>query len=231
MGKKRYIREIHVVAYVLMLVFIVIGFVKAAEGQEAFMTYLKEDGLVENLTTLFLAASSGIAVWRAVKQWQAGRKVSTLTWALLAFLFFFAAGEEISWGQRIFSIETPEYFMEKNLQKETNLHNLVIGNVKVNKLIFSQLLTAAMVVYFLGLRLLAVKTRFFRKVVSVTGLPLPRWEHTAALVIGTILVSQYHMVKAGELRELVFAVVFFLVFLYPFLMKSGEKPSENELVA
>ncbi len=221
MKKIKLIRGIHWVGYALMLLLIAIGFIKARQGQEAFMEYLKEDGLVENLTVLFLAASAGIAVWRAVKGWQAGRKLETLTWVLLAFLFFFAAGEEISWGQRIFGLETPEYFIDKNLQKEINLHNLVVGGVKVNKLIFSQLLTVAMIFYFLVLRLLAEKTKFFNRIVSATGLPLPRWEHTVALVIGTLLVSQYNMVKAGEMREILFALVFFLVFLYPFRLPAA----------
>jgi hypothetical protein len=31
--------------------------------------------------------------------------------------------EEISWGQRLFHVSTPEFFEEHNLQKEINLHN------------------------------------------------------------------------------------------------------------
>jgi hypothetical protein len=35
-----------------------------------------------------------------------------------------AAGEEISWGQRVFGLETPAALSEANVQDETNLHNL-----------------------------------------------------------------------------------------------------------
>ena len=45
---------------------------------------------------------------------------------LLTLVFFFACGEEISWGQRIFNIETPEAIKEINIQKEFNFHNLNI---------------------------------------------------------------------------------------------------------
>ena len=31
--------------------------------------------------------------------------------------------EEISWGQRIFKIESPEFFIQNNFQRELNLHN------------------------------------------------------------------------------------------------------------
>lgn len=43
---------------------------------------------------------------------------------LLALGLFFAAGEEISWGQRILGLETPESISEANTQDELNLHNL-----------------------------------------------------------------------------------------------------------
>ncbi|MGK0187960.1 MAG: DMSO/TMAO reductase YedYZ heme-binding membrane subunit [Verrucomicrobiales bacterium] len=43
----------------------------------------------------------------------------------LAVMFFFAFGEEISWGQRIFGWQTPDAILETNQQQETNIHNLV----------------------------------------------------------------------------------------------------------
>ena len=39
-------------------------------------------------------------------------------------VLFFIAGEEISWGQRIFGYMTPDWVAERNIQKEFNLHNL-----------------------------------------------------------------------------------------------------------
>lgn len=51
---------------------------------------------------------------------------------LLGLLFIFAAGEEISWGQRILNIETPEAMLELNEQNEINIHNLSIFNGSVD---------------------------------------------------------------------------------------------------
>ena len=42
------------------------------------------------------------------------------TFALIAF------GEEISWGQNIFKMQTPGFLKEINAQKEINIHNLKI---------------------------------------------------------------------------------------------------------
>lgn len=43
---------------------------------------------------------------------------------LLAIVLFLMAGEELSWGQRIFNWKTPELIATYNIQKETNFHNL-----------------------------------------------------------------------------------------------------------
>lgn len=42
---------------------------------------------------------------------------------LLALVLFMMAGEELSWGQRIFHWATPESYRVRNAQGETNLHN------------------------------------------------------------------------------------------------------------
>jgi tetratricopeptide (TPR) repeat protein len=52
-----------------------------------------------------------------------------LYFSLLAFACLYVAGEEISWGQRLFDIPTPEFFDQHNLQGETNLHNFFTGPI------------------------------------------------------------------------------------------------------
>jgi hypothetical protein len=42
---------------------------------------------------------------------------------LLALIVFLMAGEELSWGQRIFHWQTSNYFAQRNEQNETNLHD------------------------------------------------------------------------------------------------------------
>jgi hypothetical protein len=44
----------------------------------------------------------------------------------LAGLYFFGAGEEISWGQRIFHIQEPAALARENTQDELNIHDLKI---------------------------------------------------------------------------------------------------------
>jgi len=206
---------VHLVVYLLVAGFIGYGFVVARKGQEAFLLYLREDGLAENLTVLFLLGASVIALYRALHPPLTGKSFYLFTWIMISVLFFFAAGEEISWGQRIFGFETRGIFQANNLQQETNLHNLELGGVKINKLIFSQLMGVGIGIYFLLLRPLSLKWKALQRLISLFHLPLPRWNHVAALIFSVILCSQYHLMKAAELRELAFTAVMFLIFLYP----------------
>ena len=56
---------------------------------------------------------------RRQKQW-----LPIVAVAALSLVLIVMAGEELSWGQRIFQWETGEFFIENNAQGETNLHNL-----------------------------------------------------------------------------------------------------------
>lgn len=95
---------------------------------EAYDSLSREDLLIENLTSVFLAVA-GFFFFRSsffsiknstfeYRWWRTG---------LLMFaglLFLVAAAEEISWGQRIFNFETPEQLLPLNDQNEFNFHNI-----------------------------------------------------------------------------------------------------------
>jgi len=67
-----------------------------------------------------------IALCFAVRLVQA-RSPFRFFFAVLALACFYVTGEEISWGQRLFNIATPDFFRAHNLQQETNLHNFFTG--------------------------------------------------------------------------------------------------------
>jgi len=80
-----------------------------------------EDGVVEYMTFFsFLGAFIVFLGTFLMKK--------NIFYLLLAIIFFMGAGEEISWGQRIFNFSTPETLKEVNVQKEFNIHNLDIFN-------------------------------------------------------------------------------------------------------
>jgi hypothetical protein len=89
-----------------------------------FVELTREDGPIENLEALILLAGcilSGVISWRLFRQ---NDKTWAVLYAVLTLALFFVAGEEISWGQRIFGVVTPEWLSQKNKQHELNVHNL-----------------------------------------------------------------------------------------------------------
>lgn len=85
-----------------------------------------EDGVVEWLTAIFLLLGSLVMarhIWQ-LKQASDRKSLLVILSVLLAIALFVFAGEEISWGQRIFEIQTGEFMQEYNWQGETNIHNL-----------------------------------------------------------------------------------------------------------
>ena len=58
------------------------------------------------------------------------REPGRAKWGLLAaaVVFFFIAGEEISWAQRVFGFGTPADLAKINMQDEFNVHNIVAIN-------------------------------------------------------------------------------------------------------
>jgi len=76
-----------------------------------------EDGFFEYFTALFFLVTSILFIIIYFHR----KKIIHLIFALV---FFIGMGEEISWGQRLFNFQSPEYFKENNIQNEFNLHNL-----------------------------------------------------------------------------------------------------------
>jgi hypothetical protein len=105
--------------------------------------------------------------------------------------------------------------MEHNLQNETNLHNLVVGDVKINILIFSQMLFGVLAFYLILLRPLVSRVKFFRSLVANFKVPLARWSYAAMIVVFSAALSTINLLKEAELIEFVFSVIFLLIFLNP----------------
>lgn len=79
-----------------------------------------EDGPLESLSAVFYFCAALIFAV-GFKNKPAPLRFWCLFFAVLMFL---VGGEEISWGQRIFGIETPESLSAVNLQDEFNIHNI-----------------------------------------------------------------------------------------------------------
>jgi hypothetical protein len=97
--------------------------------EEVIYNLTKEDHFFEWLGTIFLLATSIICFIAFLKD-KTGNDLflfkTQKNYFLFVFtlMFFFAFGEELSWGQRLFHVQSPELLKEINYQQEINIHNL-----------------------------------------------------------------------------------------------------------
>lgn len=99
-----------------------------------FTWLIREEHPIELLGALSLLAGAiaCFVLWRRVGSdpgWPFLRRLSLI---VLAVLFFFGFGEEVSWGQRVLGFGTPESIADANRQGEVNLHNVgAFGSVNL----------------------------------------------------------------------------------------------------
>ena len=195
--------------YVLLAGVLAVGVGIAAYDPVMYVNwYVPEDGVIEYATAGFLLAVAVISLWRLLVCREGKTVWFTVMMVFTAVLFTFGAGEEVSWGQRIFGFESNAFFQENNDQAETNLHNLMVGETKINKIIFGQLLTLVLVLYFLiGPFFYALVDRFY--------IPVPAWHHMLGFgvaLIATVLIADG---KRAELSEFALSILLFLIVLRP----------------
>ena len=200
---------------IIVLLVLVTGFTLFYTDLSSFEWFVKEDSLVEWLTVSGLLLGSVICFTRFFTLFnKKGWWFLTVNFAL-GLLLFIAAGEEISWGQRILEIESSDYFQKNNAQGETNLHNLVVNGVKINKLIFTTVLGSALIIYLILLPILYHKKRGIKILVDKSGIPVPRlYQIIGFVIVSSITVLLPHE-KNPELLECGAALLFFLIILYP----------------
>ena len=125
------------VIYLILLIYIPLTYTVLAMGNKIIAALVPEDHFFEIIGAFSLFVTSLLFLYG----FRVARKSLDKTWISLikqlvylglALLFFFGAGEEISWGQRIFGFKTPEQLAQVNKQDELNLHNLsVLENSKL----------------------------------------------------------------------------------------------------
>ncbi len=201
--QEKRIRNLGLIAYWFVFINLFLGVMLLMFSPSALSIFLREDSIAETSGALLLLFT-GIALfycvltlYRQEKPSNRSRKIKLALFFLAAMAFLWAAGEEISWGQRIFGIATPRTLAEINQQKELNLHNL-------NTLFFNNGLETIILLAILVPTVCRLKGRD-----RIFGLILPSY----SLILGFQLVScyvTYHYMKPQDyLAYLVLVALFF----------------------
>ncbi len=91
--------------------------------QPMIAAFMSEQGVYENVQFVVIFAAFILAARNFFMLDLKRRKYMAAWIGIAALCCFYVAGEEISWGQQLFSWATPESWSHVNDQNETNLHN------------------------------------------------------------------------------------------------------------
>ena len=208
-------------ALIVIAVFLAWSVYLASADPDTFRNrFVIEDGFVEWVTVVILFTTMIVCLKRLVQLRPHRPPLFLSVTFLLAAFCLFGAGEEISWGQRIFGLETPEYFEENNSQGEIGLHNLVVvidgEEVKLNKLIFGTGLALALLIYLFVATPLYRRKEPVRRFFNALAAPMPRNYQVIGYlaVVATVELLIDHS-KRGEMTEFAGSIMFALNVIFP----------------
>ena len=103
---------------ILLLIFFVMQF----WPRDFFLKLVQEDNVIEYFQ--FVVLVLGAAISGLVSYFYKRRDQNkAIIFSIVAAVLLLAAGDEISWGQRLLSITTPEFIGNQNTQNEITIHN------------------------------------------------------------------------------------------------------------
>lgn len=227
----KHVSAIEKITLVFVSALIMVGLVSSYVSVDFFEKhYINEDGAIEWLTVVAFIIGSCVCFRRAVTL-RSKRPIQFIALTLLlGFIFLLGVGEEISWGQRVFQFQSPDWFVAHNEQGETTIHNLKIGRVKVNYWIFSVGIGVTMFFYIAVMTPLYGRNKTFARAVDRWAVPIPRLYQVvsgcAMLMMTQLLLNSS---ETGELTELGGAFLFLLILVFPRNQAIYEPETDLEL--
>lgn len=97
----------------------------------AYSLLVQEDSVIEYAQAFFYFISFILSFFISIKFIKRKITLHGVLYIILAIGLLFISFEEMSWGQRVFHVETFDYFQRNNYQQEISMHNLKIIQIPV----------------------------------------------------------------------------------------------------
>lgn len=196
-------------------------------GRETFRGINEEGGVIEYGTCIAFFLAAVFAVPVAKQLWRQGNRVLGGAYGLFTLLLGFVAFEEISWGQRLLGVKSPEFFETHNSQAEITLHNLLW----VNELIDPALIVVGLLGAFSWFLLGALSRSSNSLLRGGYALFVPSWFLSSYfLVVSAVYTctkyiepAYYTMSIYGETAELVLSLGFLMLVLSSYFRQCVSK--------
>lgn len=193
--------------------------------RDSFVWFASEDSLAENFTALFYFAAGIILITNSIKRIKKRHKIKLEILSILfGILFIFFAGEEISWGQRIFNISEPIFFSGRTFDNDLSVHNLyVFGHPLIEG---NRILNLFVLFTGVALPVAYIMSRRLRKFLNSINFPIVPISCAPILFLafwyGFIMARVSGLHECIETKEFVYSLGFFLFSL-------SERSSRNRL--
>jgi hypothetical protein len=168
----------------------------------------KENGIFETLSVIFLLSISIIGILTLIKKTIHIKYIKILI-GLFSILTFFAAMEEISWGQHLFHFQSSSFFELHNYQKETNLHNLIDGNI------FSSIIYSCVYSVFIFIPLLTILFENKHKLLKTFSRYVPSFHIVLIILYGSSFQIYFYddIGVITDMATLIAGIVLFIITL------------------
>lgn len=208
----------------LTLIYILLYFL----NESLYRHLIKEDSITEWLTFLFLIVAGFLSFLIALR---IKTKHGYFHWFFILFFAFniLAGMEEISWGQRVFGLETTGVFKEHSDQNEINLHNTFQGIFQIKT---KHIALVVLFVYGVILPWLMQNKKKETSNMLLRQFIFPPIFLSGGFLIASILMLDFQTGHEEEIGELFFSLCFFIMMLWNLHLHSDnyfQPESVNEL--
>ena len=186
-------------------------------GRRSFKAMSEEGGVFEYGTFVVFLVAAIFAIPVARHLWCQKERVLGGMYAAFAALLGAVAFEEISWGQMLLGIESPEFFDEYNAQSEITLHNMELINDAIDPVLIGLGLLGAFGWFLFG-PLSRSSNRLLRE---IYGYFVPSWYLSSYFLLMSVVTAlikyarsiHYSVNIYGEASELILSLGFLLLVL------------------
>ncbi len=177
--------------------------------RRVYLHNLFEDRYLEWAQFYFLAFTSVLCLRSARDAWHKEGRIHFF-YIFLGLICAAVAIEELSWGQRLFGLDSPRFFLDHNAQGETDFHN-ILGEYLAILIDYTYLLGLSAIVYGFGLPILVSRSSKIREILRRFYIEIP----PQTLIIGFLsggLVLLWDPVPIEEIGELlIYMSLFYMV--------------------
>ena len=210
------IREIYL--YIpLVIINLYALYLSQSDRNSYVLLFDTEDNFAEWLTVSLLLMLAAVCLYRCIRSLHFNR-VHALANAFYATVFLFVAGEEISWGQRIFNFESSEWIKRNSYQDELNLHNLLVFDVRLTTILEIFWVTF-MVIYFFVIAPRYWKGSRVSGFIDKFAFPVPALHQVVFFLMLFLCIDVFLYldgIRSGEHLEMNLVYIYLIIFLYPY---------------